>query len=173
MRHAIGAIFSAMILAAGCASNGLAPVGQARRPAPDFSLLTLNGQPIALVNLRGKIAVLDFWATWCASCVQGLGRLQAIAANADLARDGVVVLAVNEGETPQTIRPFIDEKHFTFTVARDSDGSVARAYCVFALPTTFIVGRDGLVQAVFSGWTQDTAEQIDEALEHSRVKNGS
>jgi peroxiredoxin len=160
-------IFTILFIAAGCASNGLAPVGNVQQPAPDFSLSTLSGDQMALSTLKGKVIVLDFWATWCEPCVQGLPHLQSMAANTDFAQRGLTVLAVNEEEKPDVIRSFIDNKHFTFTVVRDADGAVGRAYSAFSLPTTIVVGRDGLVQAVISGWTPDTAHQIDDAVNHA------
>jgi thiol-disulfide isomerase/thioredoxin len=158
------AIGGALLLAAGCASNGLAPVGNSRQPVPDLSLPTLDGKQIEISKLKGKVVILDFWATWCTGCLEGLPHLQAMAANADLAQRGLVALAIDEQEKPETIRPMIHGKHFTFTVMLDTDSSAGRACLVFSLPTTIIVGRDGLVDAVFSGWTQDTAQQIDEAV---------
>ncbi len=153
-----------VVLAAGCASNGLAPVGDVRRLAPDFSLPSLKGSPVTLSSLKGKVVVLDFWATWCLPCAQALPHLQSMAADSAMAQKGLVVLAVNEEEKVETIRPFIDEKHFSFAVLEDTGGSVARDYSAFALPVTVIIGRDGFVSAVFSGWTQDTAIQIDDAV---------
>jgi peroxiredoxin len=167
MRTGIIGIACAWFLAAGCASTSLAPVGRSRQPAPQFQLTALDGKPIELTTLKGKVVVLDFWATWCEPCVQALPHLQAMAVNVDMAQRGLVVLAVNEEETPEIIRPFIDGNHFTFTVVQDTDGSAARDYSAFSLPTTIVIGRDGLVWAVVSGWTQNSAEQIDDAVKQA------
>jgi peroxiredoxin len=153
-----------MLIATGCTSNGLAPVGQSRKPAPDFSLPTLGGEQIVLSTLKGKVLVLDFWATWCVPCQDGLAHLQSMAMNSGIAQRGLVLIAVNEQENAKTVRPFIEAKRFAFTVVLDADGSTGAAYSVFSLPTTIVVGRDGLVQAVISGWTQDSAQQIEDAV---------
>jgi peroxiredoxin len=155
-----------MALFAGCASNGLAPTGQ---PAPGFSLATPAGEQIELAKLKGKVVVLDFWATWCVPCQQSLPHLQKIAADTDLAQRGLVVLAVNEQEKAGTIRPFVDAKHFTFTVVQDSDGSTAQDYSVNALPTTIVIGRDGLIQAVITGWAPDSADRIEQAVNSALI----
>jgi thiol-disulfide isomerase/thioredoxin len=167
VRIAAIATAAVLVLAAGCASNGLAPVGASRHPAPGFSLPSLDGRQIELSELRGKVIVLDFWATWCTPCLAGLPHLQSMAGNGDMAQRGLVVLAVNEREKRESVRPIIDAAHYTFTVAQDADGSVGQAYLVFTLPTTIVVGRDGLVDAVVSGWTQDTTRQIDDAVTHA------
>ncbi len=113
------------------------------------------------------MVVLDFWATWCQPCREGLPHLQALATNADMAQRGLSVLAINEEEKPAAIRAFLDHTHYGFAVGLDADGSIRRAYGVSALPTTIVVGRDGIVGAVISGWTQDTGRQIDEAIARS------
>jgi peroxiredoxin len=157
-------ILVATLIASGCAQRGLGISSLISAPAPDFSLPALDGRQVSLKQLRGKVVVLDFWATWCTPCRQGLPHLQSLAADAELARKGLVVLAINEGEKPATIQPFIDQNHYTFTVVQDVDGSAQRAYDLPELPTTIIIGRDGVIRAVFSEWTQDTAHQIDEAV---------
>ncbi len=81
-----------------------------------------------------------------------------------MAQRGLDVLAVNEEEKPAAIEAFLDHGHYSFTVLCDASGSAAQAYGVSALPTTIVVGRDGLLQAVISGWTQDSGHQIDEAV---------
>jgi peroxiredoxin len=164
MRRPFIAIFLACLFFAGCSSLAPATGLKPGQLAPDFALTTLDGGNVSLSKFKGRVVVLDFWATWCSPCQQSLPHLQAQAANTDLARRGLVVLAVNEQESSSTIRAFMSEKHFTFTVARDTDGSTARDYSVETMPERVIIGRDGRVQAAFSGWTPDTAHQIDEAV---------
>ena len=161
------AIVTLLLLASGCTGTGLAPSGQLHQPAPNVSLPALDDRQISLSQLKGKVVVLDFWATWCPPCREGFPHLQSLAANVDMAQRGLTVLAVNEEEKPAEIRAFLDQAHYSLTVVQDSAGLAARAYGVSALPTTIVVGRDGLVQAVISGWTPDTAHQIDDAVAHA------
>lgn len=111
--------------------------------------------------------MLDFWATWCPPCREGLPHLEKMATDPELARRGLVVIAVNELEHPGVIRSFVDQNHYTFTVALDADGATGRAFEVSTLPTTIVIGRDGIVQAKVSGWTPETPHQIDEAVTHA------
>jgi cytochrome c biogenesis protein CcmG, thiol:disulfide interchange protein DsbE len=142
----------------GCASAGLAPDGSSPKPAPDFSLPTTGGKRIVLSSLKGQVVVIDFWATWCDSCPQALAHLQTIA------RHGLVPVPVDEQENARDVRAFIDAKQLTLNVALDSDGSTATTFGVISLPTTIVIGRDGLVRAVIRGWNPDTATQIDPAV---------
>jgi thiol-disulfide isomerase/thioredoxin len=155
-----------MVVASGCTTNP-GPFGLLRQTAPGFSLQTLDGRPVSLSGLQGKVVVLDFWATWCPPCREALPHLEALGTNADFVRRGLAVLAIDEQEKPATVRAFLDQARFTFPVVLDADGSIGRAYEVSGLPTTVIIGREGLVQAVISGWTQETAHQIDDAVAHA------
>lgn len=120
-------------------------------PAPDFTLDTLSGDSIALSSLRGKVVVVNLWASWCAPCRAEMPALQRLY---DSNRDrGLVVLAVNSTiqDTEAAARAFADEMDLTFTVVLDRDGSVSRRYLLRALPSTFIVDRDGLIRSVVIG----------------------
>ncbi len=127
-------------------------------------LAPLGGEKRALASLKGKVVVLDFWATWCPPCRESLPRLQALATDPKKSKQGLVVFAVNEREDAADIRGFLDRNHYSFTVAQDADGSLARAFDVTGLPTTVVIGRDGTIQAAATGFGPATASQIDEAV---------
>jgi peroxiredoxin len=165
VRNRIIAIFSAVVVTAGCTPNG--PAVLLHSPAPEFSLLALDGRQVSLSQFKDQVVVLDFWATWCASCRESLPHLQALAANSDLAKRGLVVLAVNEQEDPSTIRTFIDQVHLMLPVVQDTDGAVWRSYGVGVLPVTVVIGRDARVAAIISGGTPETSRQIDGAIIHA------
>ena len=80
--------------------NVPSPSMQPGRAAADFSLPTLAGGQIRPSGLHGKVVVLDFWATWCPPCREGLPHLAKLSSNADLAQRGLIVVAVNEEEDP-------------------------------------------------------------------------
>ncbi|HTW93929.1 MAG TPA: TlpA disulfide reductase family protein [Tepidisphaeraceae bacterium] len=152
----IFAIFA--LLLAACASTQLV----AGQPAPDFSLAEINGGQLSLSQFKGKVVVLDFWATWCPDCRQSLPHLQA------LANKGIQVLAVDEGEDSSTIRSFLNQNHYTFTVVQDTNGSVLASYGLHDIPTTIIIGRDGDVRNIIPWTGPQSSDDIDAAVRQAR-----
>jgi len=117
--------------------------------APDFALQGLDGKPVALKDLRGKVVVLNFWATWCPPCRAEMAALNQM--QQDLADRGLVVLGVNQMEAPQTVQRFMQQQGLRFPIALDSLGSASQAYRVSALPTTYFIDRNGIIQDVVFG----------------------
>ena len=133
--------------------------------APDFSLGTLAGGTVRLSDLRGKVVLLDFWATWCAPCRESLPHLQEMGRDKSLADKGLVVLAVNAQEDPAQVAAFVRQKGFTFTVPMDPQATAAAAYHVYGLPATVVVGRDGKVAKIFVSYGPDNPAEIKAAVE--------
>ncbi len=117
--------------------------------APDFALLGLDGKSIALKDLRGKAVILNFWATWCPPCRAEMAALNQV--QQDQADRGLVVLGVNQLESPQTVQRFMREQGLSFPIALDSVASTSEAYRVSALPTTYFIDRNGVIQDVVFG----------------------
>lgn len=116
--------------------------------APDFSATTLEGAPIAIHDLRGKVVLLNFWATWCPPCRAEMPAIQSVYQ----AHPGdMVVLAVDESESPAVVRDFVSPFHFGFPILLDPDGAIAQSYRVQGLPTSFFVDRDGVIRAANVG----------------------
>jgi peroxiredoxin len=124
--------------------------------APDFALFGLAGSTVSLDDLRGKYVVLNFWATWCGLCRAEMPELQAIAEQ--YAERGVVVLAINYGETEDEVARFAADHGLTFAMGLDSDGAVTRRYQVRTIPTSLVIDEEGVVVARFQG--RVTAEAI-------------
>jgi peroxiredoxin len=135
------------------------------KPAPDFMLQTLDGQQAKLSELKGSVAVLDFWATWCPPCRKSLPHLEKVHQDKALAGKGVKVWAVNAKEEKAKVQDFLKQNNFTFNVPLDADGKVLRSYLIQGIPTTVIVGRDGTIKNAFIGYGGDeSAKEIDDAI---------
>jgi cytochrome c biogenesis protein CcmG/thiol:disulfide interchange protein DsbE len=136
---------------ASATTEGAIPSPREGFAAPNFTLDTLQGDPITLSDLRGKAVVVNLWASWCPPCRAEMPALQA-AYEADKDR-GLVVLAVNmtHQDSERDAAEFVEQFGLTFPVALDRDGTVARQYLLRALPSTFFVGPDGIIDQVIIG----------------------
>jgi cytochrome c biogenesis protein CcmG, thiol:disulfide interchange protein DsbE len=119
--------------------------------APDFELLTPDGNPIRLSDLRGQAVILNLWASWCPPCKAEMPALQNV--HEQYAADGLVVLGVNMTYQDSAVSAvqFLEDGGLTFPVVMDVDGSVGRRYLMRALPTTFFIERSGRIHSLEVG----------------------
>lgn len=130
--------------------------------AADFTLPDLNGQAQQLSQFRGKIVLLNFWATWCKPCTTEMPAMQSCY---DKLRDkGLVVLAVNELEDDAKVREHIKNYGHTFPVLMDHDNRVANMYGVYGLPVSVFIDERGVVQEYIKGGTL-TEEKIHQVVD--------
>ncbi|MEM7129740.1 MAG: TlpA disulfide reductase family protein [Chloroflexota bacterium] len=146
---------------------GLPPAPKAGHPAPNFTLVTLDGESLSLAELQGKPVILNFWATWCGPCRLEMPHLeQAYQENLD---DNVVILGVNltqRENNSEDIPIFVDEFALTFPIVLDEEGDVAKLYEIRGQPASVFINRDGVVNSVFNGPVTKTfiEERIAELL---------
>ena len=133
-------VFSVSCRAAMPGSSGV----QKGDMAPDFTLKDLNGKPVTLSQLRGKVVVLNFWASWCPHCreeMPSLARLNEVYGSSDFA-----LLAVNvEGNGEGEVKSYLAKHPFNFTVLLDPKLTVQDLYGVYELPETLIINKKGQV----------------------------
>ena len=115
--------------------------------APDFALKSLNGEQLHLSDYRGKVVVIDFWATWCGPCRQELPSVNKLRTEY---ADNVQFLTVNN-EDAGKVRGFLQKNNYGLEVLMDGKKDVQRQYRVNAIPTTLIVDRDGVVRQHYVG----------------------
>jgi peroxiredoxin len=117
--------------------------------AEDFRLVDLEGKQQSLSQYRGKVVLVNFWATWCKPCTTEMPAMQAMY---DKLRDqGFVVLAVNELEDEAKVREHIKQHGHTFPVLMDRDNKVANQFGVFGLPVSVFIDEKGVVQEYIKG----------------------
>jgi len=136
---------------AGNTTAGKIPAPQTGFLAPDFTLDTLEGDTVTLSDLRGQAVLVNLWATWCPPCRSEMPAIQKLY---DEYKDqGFVVLAVNATNQDQVsnIPAFTREYGLTFPILLDTAGEVSRQYQLRSLPSSFFIGRDGVIQEVVIG----------------------
>lgn len=156
-------MFSAVLLAMGAAwifltiplpgttTGGEIPAPRQGFLAPDFSLPDAQGNIIRLSALRGQPVLVNFWASWCPPCKAEMPAMQRV--HAEYASQGLVILAVNttyQDDEKAALR-FLEEYGLTFPVVFDRSGQPARLYETRALPTSFFIDADGIIQEVVVG----------------------
>ena len=118
-------------------------------PAPEFQLENLSGVTQSLEGYRGKVVLLNFWATWCQPCTKEMPAMQS--AHTSLHDQGFAVLAVNELEDIKKVREHILEHQHTFDVLLDPDNQVANMYGVVGLPVSVFIDKSGHVRKIIKG----------------------
>jgi cytochrome c biogenesis protein CcmG/thiol:disulfide interchange protein DsbE len=133
--------------------------------APDFTLETMDGSTITLSALRGQAVLVNLWASWCGPCQSEMPAMQRI--YEEYRDDGFTILAINTTyqDNPADIAAFVQNHDITFPILLDRDRTVSELYQLFALPSSFFVDRNGVIQeAIFGG-------PMAEALLRTRVEN--
>lgn len=125
--------------------------------APAIDLRTADGRRLSLSDLRDRVVLVNFWATWCEPCVTEMPALQRLR---DRLSPQLEVLGVNYQEGPARINAFTDKAGITFPIVRDTDGAVARAWGARIFPASYLVDRAGRVRYVLVGASDWTSEAI-------------
>lgn len=135
------------------------------KAAPDFQLELLGsgGKKFHLADQKGKVVVLDFWATWCGPCLQTMPLVDKVVHEFD--GQDVRLIAVNLEEPPKTITATLERHKLNVTVALDQDGVAATKYQATAIPQTVIIDREGNVARLFVGGGPKLADQLRDALQ--------
>lgn len=130
------------------------------KKAPNFTLESLNGEKISLDDLKGKKVLINFWATWCPYCVQEMPDLNKLyVENKD---KDLVVLAVDIGETKETVESYLKDKNYEFTVLLDKNGEVANQYMIRGIPTSYLIDKEGKIKSIQMNMM--TYEQMNELI---------
>ena len=131
--------------------------------APEIVVDQIKGGTLSLSSLRGKVVLLDVWASWCGPCKQELPMLDAIAGR--LHRRGVEVLAVSVDQERENVDKFLGARsHWNLTVAHDPKGAIADTFQPDKMPTSYAIDREGIIRYVNSGFEPADAKEIEQRL---------
>lgn len=139
IRRSIPCLLVAVILTVACGEKSPAPViGQ---PIPDFELPDLQGNAFRLSEHRGKVVLINFWASWCPPCVEEMPSLEKL--HRALDGKGLEIVGVSVDESLEDIEKFRSELNLSFTFLHDKGARVSHSYQTFKYPETYVVGGDG------------------------------
>jgi len=123
----------------------------ANKPAADFTLPDLNGKVAKLGELRGKVVLVDFWATWCDPCMKELPELEKL--YQQFTAQGVVVVGVSIDKERKNAQELVTRLKLKFPVLHDPEGKVAEVYDPPKMPTSYVIDRQGVVRFVNEGFS--------------------
>ena len=138
------------------------------QPAPEFELTMVSGNgKLSLKDYRGKVVMLDFWASWCAPCKKSLPELQ----NLEAKYENLQVVAINIDDNRQNARRFMKKQALDLTVVFDAKKSVVKTYDISEMPSAILIDRDGVIRHVISGYTKNQIKELEiviDELIHNR-----
>jgi peroxiredoxin len=143
--------------------------------APQFSAKTIDGKSVSLAGEKGNVVLMDFWATWCPPCKASLPHIQELASDKELAAKGFKVWAVDtnwRGDNKEKASKFVEANHYTFTVPLDSENAATKKFLANAIPTTVLIGRDGVIKKVYIGFDPDRADAMKKDIEDALAEKG-
>ena len=132
--------------------------------APDFTVEMFDGQNVRLSDLRGKVVLVNFWATWCPPCREELTRVQADIIDRFEGKD-FVFLPISRGEEKQTVAAFRKRMGYTFPMGLDPDQKIFRRYAKNYIPRNFLVDADGKIILASIGYDKAEFEHLIKTIE--------
>lgn len=163
MKRWLGAGVMTLLLAGGAQAAGFE--ARAAVPAPELKANDLKGAPKTLADYRGKVVLLNFWASWCPPCLREMPSMERL--RVKMAGRPLAIVALDSAETVDEVNAFLSKMKLGFPILLDPDGSNTKRWKVFALPTTFLLDARGRVRYVLTGpteWDEGEALAMIESL---------
>ncbi len=177
LRLLAGGVAVALVLAGGVSGTTATPeamkalgIKSVNTPAPDVRLPALNGSSLALKDFKGKVVLVNFFATWCLPCQYEMPLMEKLY-RAYKAK-GFVIVAISVDQAGESVvEPFVEKNRLTYPILLDTKGEGAKKFGVTGLPATFLIGADGFMKGVVYGpkeWDGKEARVLIESLLNSR-----
>ncbi|MFN0301956.1 MAG: TlpA family protein disulfide reductase [Burkholderiales bacterium] len=131
------------------------------KPAPEFQLPS-DDKTIKLADYKGKVVYIDFWASWCGPCRQSFPWMNEM--QTKYGAQGFTVLAINVDQKRADAQKFLAESPSKFTIAYDDKGVTPKAYAVKTMPTSMLIGTDGVVKVIHRGFRADETQALEQQI---------
>ena len=149
---------AALLVVAGSATPAIAPSAA----APDFTLRTMNGPNLRLAEQRGRVVMVNFWATWCGPCRQEMPQLDRLYQK--YRASGFVLLGVNVDDDARKAADVAAKLGVSFPVLLDTDKAVSKLYDLSTMPSTVLIDREGKVRYVHRGYLTGYEDNYDKQI---------
>lgn len=162
MRDLLPRMLVALVLlwVVGCSRE---PTPEEPREAPDFSLSNIDGEPVHLDTYRGKVVLLDFWATWCPPCRVAIPHL--VELQEKYRPDGFIVLGMNMDKNPEDLADFMSRQTINYPTLRVDDATKTAYGGVISIPQAFLIDRKGMIRKKYMGFTMETAKDMEQNIQ--------
>jgi thiol-disulfide isomerase/thioredoxin len=163
MKRLLAACVMSLLLTAGVRAAGFE--ARAATPAPELKAHDLAGAPKTLADYRGKVVLLNFWASWCPPCLREMPSLERL--RVKMAGHPIEIVALDSAETREEVSAYLSRMKLGFPVLLDPEGDNTKRWKVFALPTSFLLDAEGRVRYVLTGpteWDEGEALEVIESL---------
>jgi len=157
-------LISLLMLNSGCMRPPSEPGAAVEidKAAPGFKLPDLKGREFSLDQYKGKVVLLDFWATWCSPCRMTMPLLEKLQ---DEYHGNMALLAINLQEPEDIVRDYVREQNLSSKVLLDEEGSVGQAYGAESIPMQILIDKNGIVRYVQLGFNPAMASQLRAEIE--------
>ncbi|MFC1903230.1 TlpA family protein disulfide reductase [Chloroflexota bacterium] len=139
-------------------THGIPTAPEVGRMAPDFTLLDMDGNEVGLSEFRGKVVLVNFWATWCPPCRAEMPDIESL--YQEYKDKDVVVIGVDLREGEDKVRRFVQDGGYNWIFTMDATGKVGSEYRVRAIPTSFFLDKDGIIKAIHIGTMSKSAMEV-------------
>jgi len=145
-------------------SNNGAYSVEVDQKAPKFSVQNLlDGKHVSLEQLKGKVVYLDFWASWCPPCLKSFPFMEQL--KQKYSKRGLVVIAISLDEKFEDAWVFLNQTQASFVIAHNNRGDIATRYDVQAMPSTYLIGRDGKIKLRHLGFNAGDKDKLERIIE--------